>query len=202
MLWDPRALSRLLSHEERPRHSQPCYGALLGLRVVCGFTTEKPQCLQWLEAGNVGILLLESSYCKGCPLDFNGEDCKCSGTNKIVCIALFTHSCTGAPSAVTQGRVWQGVQVGTELQAKKGLLCEWKSLERGKNNLVTSFSTHSLLWFFLWEGGTWLTGNCQKITGISCYLFVSTPGCVGYFAVVIMSAHLLVAVPNQFTRHA
>lgn len=34
------------------------------------------------------------------------------------------------------------------------------------------------------------------------YLFVSTPGCVGYFAVVIMSAHLLVSVPNQFARHA
>lgn len=33
-------------------------------------------------------------------------------------------------------------------------------------------------------------------------LFVSTPGCVGYFAVVIMSAHLLVSVPNQFARHA
>lgn len=43
-----------------------------------------------VRAGNVGTLLLESSYGKGCPLNFNGGDCTCNGTNEIVCIALST----------------------------------------------------------------------------------------------------------------
>lgn len=152
-LWDPRGLVKLLSPKERPQHSQqPWTGQCLGWEWFVLSALKTSLCA--VVAGwNVGTLLLESSYCKGCPLDFNGGDCKWNGTNKIICIAPLTsgsllfalaasavaaqdplpkHCCSRAQSAVTQGRVCQGVQVGTELQATKGLLCEWKSLQRGR----------------------------------------------------------------------
>lgn len=43
-----------------------------------------------------------------------------------------THSCTRARRAVQQGRVCQGVQVGTELQAKKGFCMNEKAWKRGR----------------------------------------------------------------------
>lgn len=77
-----------------------------------------------------------------------------------------------------------------------------KKLGKGGEQFIHIFLNSFFALIFPLGGWHLVDWELSKNNRDFIYLFVSTPGCVGYFAVVIMSAHLLVSVPNQFARHA